>query len=258
MLDAFIYDFGYPWPLSYGHLLVAIVFGLLGVAGWRYRWRSVITAVAAAVALWGLTGSYIVHHIVRLNRPVDLPTERFLSTGSGRVLDLGAGTGRSALMVLRSRRGATVTALDIYSGHFGIEENTPDHLMANAKVAGVADRIDVKVADMRHIPLGDATYDAVVSVAAIDHLRADDVKTALGEAARVLKPQGELLLMNINVDGWIRTAFPWMHGHGYFGRPQDAPRWRSMIANAGFDIVEEGTRPATLYFLGTKRARIFN
>jgi hypothetical protein len=69
----------------------------------------------------------------------------------------------------------------------------------------------------------------------------------------VLKPDGELLLMNINVDAWIRTAFPWMHGHGYFGRPQDASRWRSMIETAGFQLIEQGTRPATVYFLARKK-----
>jgi SAM-dependent methyltransferase len=251
MLDAFIYDFGYPWPLAYGHLIAAASFALAGLVAWRYR-RVRTTIVASVLAAWALAGSYVVHHVVRLNRPMDLPTERFLSSGAGRVVDLGAGSGRSAIMVLKSRPGATLTALDIYSGHFGIAQNTPDRLMANARIAGVADRVDVKVGDMRRIPLADASYDAVVSVAAIDHLRANDVKKALGEAARVLEPRGELLLINVNVDWWIRTAFPWMHGHGYFGRPQDAGRWRSMIEAAGFEMVEQGTRPATMYFLARR------
>jgi hypothetical protein len=48
------------------------------------------------------------------------------------------------------------------------------------------------------------------------------------------------------------TAFPWMRLHGPFGRPQNVSRWRTMIEHAGFDIVEQGTRPATLYFLARK------
>lgn len=253
MLDAFIYDFGYPWPFAYGHLIAAASFAFLAFVASRFH-RVRMTIVASVLAAWALAGAYVVHHVVRLNRPVDLPTEQFLRAGGGRVLDLGAGSGRSAIMVLKSRPRATLTALDIYSGHFGIAPNTPDRMMANARIAGVADRADVKVGDMRRIPLDDESYDAVVSVAAIDHLRADDVKKALGEAARVLKPRGELLLMNVNVDGWIRTAFPWMHGHGYFGRSQDAGRWRSMIEGAGFEMVEQGTRPATMYFLARKNA----
>jgi SAM-dependent methyltransferase len=252
MLEPFFYDFGYPWPFTYGHLIAAGIFGSLTLAAWRYR-RPLSMVAAGVLTLWALAGAYIVHHVVYIDRPVSLPTERFLSSGAGRVLDLGAGSGRSAVMVLRARPRATLTALDIYTGHFGIRENTPATLMANARIAGVADRIDVKVGDMRRIPLGDQTYDAVISVAAIDHLRANDVRTALGEARRVLKPDGELLLMNINVDAWIRTAFPWMHGHGYFGRPQDASRWRSMIETAGFQLIEQGTRPATVYFLARKK-----
>jgi ubiquinone/menaquinone biosynthesis C-methylase UbiE len=189
---------------------------------------------------------------MRFNRPAELPTEQFLATGSGQVLDLGAGSGRSALMVLRARPGATLTALDLYSGYFGIVRNSPDRLMANAKIAGVDGRVNVKEGDMRRIPLADTSYDAVISVAAIDHLRQKDVVTTLGEAARVLKPRGELLLVNLNGDGWMLTAFPWMRLHGPFGRPQDVSRWRTMIENAGFDVVEQGTRPATLYFLARK------
>ena len=254
MFDAFIYDFGYSWPWRYGHLIAAAVFSMVAFAAWRYHRRWTTTA-AVVLAAWALAGSYVVHHVVRINRPVDLPTERFLPSGAGRVLDLGAGSGRSALMVLKSRPEATLTALDIYSGHFGIVSNAPQRLLDNMRIAGVASRVDVKVGDMRRIPLADSTYDALVSVAAIDHLRVNDVKTALGEAARVLKPRGELLLMNVNVDLWIRTAFPFMHGHGYFGRAQNAGRWRAMIEAAGFDMIEQGTRPGTLYFLARKRPR---
>src|SRR5688572_16744930 len=152
MLDAFIYDFGYAWPWRYGHLIAAVAFASLSFAAWRYRrvWAAVIAGV---LAVWALTGSFVVHHVVRINRPAELPTDRFLRTGTGRVLDLGAGSGRSALMVLQSRPQATLTALDIYSGHFGIVGNTPDRLMANARIAGVAERLDATVGDMRRIPL---------------------------------------------------------------------------------------------------------
>jgi SAM-dependent methyltransferase len=252
MLDAFIYDFGYAWPWAYGHLIAAVIFASLALAGWRYRWRFWKTLIVGVLALWALTGSFVVHHVARFNRPNALPTERFLTSGTGRVLDLGAGSGRSALMVLLSRPHTTVTALDLYSGYFGIVGNTPERLMANARIAGVAERVDAKIGDMRSIPLPDGSYDAIVSVAAIDHLRVNDVKKTLVEAARVLKPHGELLLINVNVDIWIRTAFPWMHGHGYFGRPQDIARWVSLIDAAGFEMIEHGTRPATMYFLARK------
>jgi hypothetical protein len=32
-----------------------------------------------------------------------------------------------------------------------------------------------------------------------------------------------------------------------------AGRWTELLNEAGFDVVEQGTRPATLYFLARKR-----
>jgi SAM-dependent methyltransferase len=158
-------------------------------------------------------------------------------------------------MVLQARPYVRVTALDIYRGdQFGIGDNTPQRLLANARVAGVADRVDVKVGDMRQMPFGDRSFDAAVSAYAIDHLGQDGVRQSLAEASRVLRPRGQLLLLVVNVDGWVRLAFPSLHGHGYFSRPQYRDRWRDALAAAGFDVIEDGTPPTTLYLLASRRA----
>ena len=128
-------------------------------------------------------------------------------------------------------------------------------MFANAATAGARDRIDAVVGDMREMPLGDQTFDAAISVAAIDHLRRADVERALAEVARVLRPEGEFLLMVINPDGWTRLAYPHLLHHGYFGAATNHDFWRSSVATAGFDIVELGTQPATLYLLGEKSQR---
>ena len=105
-----------------------------------------------------------------LNSPMPLPTERFLRAGAGRVLDVGAGSGRAAVGVLIARPHVTATGVDIYSGYWGIDGNTPERFMANARIAGVADRASARVGDMRQLPFGDGEFDAVVSSYAIDHL----------------------------------------------------------------------------------------
>ena len=45
--------------------------------------------------------------------PLELPTEQFLSSGAGRVVDIGAGSGRAAVGLLLARPRVTVTAVDI-------------------------------------------------------------------------------------------------------------------------------------------------
>jgi SAM-dependent methyltransferase len=211
--------------------------------------------VAALLSVWALCGFLIVQIVMRANAPVELPTEAFLPGGSGSVIDLGAGSGRSSLMVLLARPGARVTAFDLYSGYFGIDNNTPDRIRANARVAGVEDRLEVQAGDMRHLPFADDSFDAAVSVAAIDHLDEDGVRRALSEAARVVRPGGQFLLVVINIDAWVRVAYPPLpHVHGgYFRREQFADRWRSALEAAGFSVDDQGTRPATMYFLASAR-----
>ena len=55
--------------------------------------------------------------------------------------------------LLLARPRVTVTAVDIYKGFYGIEDNTPERLMRNARIAGVADRAEAKVGDARDLPL---------------------------------------------------------------------------------------------------------
>jgi SAM-dependent methyltransferase len=205
--------------------------------------------MAGVLAIWAVAGAAVVHTAVGINRPLELPTARFLESGGGRVLDAGAGSGRSSLMVLLARPGARVTALDVFSADYGIGDNSPGRLRANARAAGVEPRLEVQVGDMRNMPFTDASFDAAVSAFAIDHLRQEGVQRTFAEMGRVIRPGGEFLLMVINPDAWVRVAFPFFVHHGYFGGRADPDRWREQLSAAGFEVVEQGTAPATLYFL---------
>lgn len=247
------YDFGYSWTWTHGHLIPAAVFAVIAAAAFWRRWPRWIAVLATVVALWAFGGFLIVQFVLKANTPVELPTEAFIASGPAKVVDLGAGSGRSALMVLKARPEASVTALDLYSGYFGIDDNTPERIRANARVAGVGDRLDVQRGDMRELPFADGSFDAAVSVASIDHLNSEGVTRALSEAARVVRPGGEFLLVVINVDWWVKFAYPLPHGHGgYFTRAQHVERWTTALEAAGFTVTEHGTRPATLYFLSRR------
>jgi SAM-dependent methyltransferase len=249
------YDFGYSLWWTHGHLIpFALAAAVLLLSVWR-GWPRWLSLGAGAIAIWALAGFAIVQIVLGANRPLDLPTTAFFRDGRGDVLDVGAGSGRSTVMVLMGRPGARVTALDIYQGYFGIDDNTPDRLRANARAAGAAERVNVVTGDMRAMPLPDARFDAAVSAAAIDHLSRDDIATALREVSRVLKDDGEFLLIVIDVDVWVRLAYPMAH-HGYFGHSPNADTWRERLESAGFEVTEQGTKPATLYFLARKGASV--
>ena len=244
------YEFGYSWYVTHGHLVPLALAGALGgIAFWR-RWSRWVLVLAGVVAIWSLAGLFVTNVTFGINRPMELPTERFLVSGSGRVLDAGAGSGRAAIGVLLARPKATVVGLDIYEGYWGIDDNTPGRFMANARIAGVADRASARVGDVREMPFADGEFDAVISSYVIDHLNRDGVVRALSEVARVLEPGGEFLLMIVNADRLTRLTSP--HALGHHPR-QDPARWRALLAQGGFTLEEEGTGPATLYFLARRR-----
>lgn len=254
MTSWWTYDFGYSWPFTYGHLLVFAAGLALAAGAWWRQWSRWVIGIGAIVALWGLAGAISMHAAIQINEPQRLVTDAFLPGGAGRVLDLGAGSGRATIGLLLARPQSKVVAVDLYKGYYGIDDNTPERLRMNAKTAGVHDRVDVQIADMRQLPFQAGEFDAAMSVAAIDHLPWDGIDQALRETARVLKPGGQLLIVSLNTDNWVRVAIPSsIHGHGFWGQRQNSDRWLEALERAGLAVTETGDRPATHYVLAARR-----
>jgi ubiquinone/menaquinone biosynthesis C-methylase UbiE len=225
-------NFGYAWYLTYGHLLIAIP--------------------AAAVALWAFAGFAVMRWVFDFNSPMQLPATSFLASGGGRVLDIGAGTGRSAIALLEARPRATLVAIDrferSYTEHFG--KIGDGRITENLRAAGVLDRATVQKADMRELPFTGGEFDAALSVFAIDHTSSEGIRKALAEAARVVKPGGEFLMVVMHRDRWMRLAFgPFMRHVG----TRSAATWQQLLDQAGFTVVEQGPQPGALYFLARRR-----
>jgi SAM-dependent methyltransferase len=243
------YDFGYSWSIAYGPAIPLVLAGVVGLVAVRRGWPRPVAVVSALVGIWAIV-AMVLTQAIGLNRPMTVPTARFLPSGAGHVLDAGAGSGRAAVGVLLARRQATVTGLDIYSGYWGIDDNTPQRFLMNVRAAGAEGRADVRTGDMRQLPLGDQEYDAVVSAYAVDHLNRTGIAQALYEFGRVLRPHGQVLLMIVNPDWIAWVASPHAIAHH---RRQSLTQWHAALGEAGFDVDEEGTRPVTLYVLAHKR-----
>jgi ubiquinone/menaquinone biosynthesis C-methylase UbiE len=246
-------NFGYPWWLSYGHVpLLASTLLLLLLGYWR-KWSKWPMLALGLFALWSFSAFLVMHFLIDINARGALPTPQFLSSGEGRVLDIGAGTGRSSIMVLEARPHATLVALDLFGDsfeqHFGPGDRPQDRLLRNLQAAGVAQRASIVSADMRKLPFEPSAFDAIVSAYAMDHLNRQGIGESLAEADRVLKPGGDFLLMLVAREPWVEFALGPVIIHGGM---RNSAWWSASLQEAGFKIVEQGTRPATLYFLARK------
>lgn len=246
-------DFGYPWWLSSGHLVIALPLIALLIIGYMRKWSTRTMVLLAIPAAWALTAFVVVRLTFNVNDKGSLPTANFLRTGTGRILDIGAGTGRSAIMVLEARPQTTLVALDLFGHsfdqHFGKGDGPQQRLLENLKAAGVEQRASIVTSDMRKLPFEPASFDGIVSSYAIDHLNRDGITQALAEAARVLKPGGEFLLSVVSKDIYLKFAFGPLLFHGGTRSPE---WWATRVKDAGFQVLEQGTPPATIYVLAKR------
>src|SRR5438876_1746588 len=149
-------NFDYPWWLSYGHLPIVLGAVSILLLGYKRKWSKWPMLFLGVLVLWSSAAFLVARFIFDINSPPALPTQSFLRSGAGRVLDMGAGTGRSSIMVLESRPQATLVALDLFGEsferHFGHSESPQQRLLANLKAAGVEQRATIQTGDMRELP----------------------------------------------------------------------------------------------------------
>lgn len=104
-----------------------------------------------------------------------------------RVLDAACGEGYGSALL--AKVAASVVAIDI----------EPQVVIAATARYGAEHRnLRFDTASVTHLPLGDASVDAIVSFETIEHVGADDQRQMLAEFARVLAPDGRLILSSPN------------------------------------------------------------
>src|SRR5262245_11844323 len=117
--------------------------------------------------------------------------------GDEAVLDVGCGRGLMLIGAARRLTGGKATGIDIWQAE-DLSGNRPEATLENARREGVADRVEVRTADMRQMPFPNASFDVIVSCAAIHNIynRADR-EQAVREIARVPKPGGRAAIDDI-------------------------------------------------------------
>ncbi len=171
------------------------------------------------------------------------------------VLDVGSGPGLLAVEL-----AATVGSTGRVRG---VDQSEPMVRMAAARCeAADQDWAEFEVADATELPYGDAEFDAVVSTQVLEYV--PDVKAALAEAWRVLRPGGRVFVLDTDWDSLVwhssdreRTArvlaawdehlahphlpaflSPWLRDAGFVGLRREVipilnPEWHDHSYSAG-------------------------
>ena len=145
----------------------------------------------------------------------------------GDVLDAGAGDGATAQLI--APRARSVTCVDV-------SETLID--AARVRLAGHPNA-KAEVADLVELPFADASFDQVLALNVLTHLRAP--ARALGELARVLRPGGRLVLVTLAAHEHLDVTSSYGHVHAGF-RPAEVRRLveRTDLAVEQHDALGQG------------------
>lgn len=116
--------------------------------------------------------------------------------GDEHILDIGCGRGAVLMMAAQRLSTGRACGVDVWRAE-DQSGNAIDACERNATAEGVADRVELRTANMTALPFADASFDVVLSSIAIHNLNRPGRDQTIGEAVRVLRPGGRLMIADL-------------------------------------------------------------
>jgi len=116
----------------------------------------------------------------------------------GRILDVGTGTAKIPLLMLKRRPELSFVAVDASDGMLHVA-------LRNIIAAGFVDQFTLAPMDAKALPVSDGLFDMVLCNSVVHHV--PDPSTIFGEIARVARPGGAVLVRDLirpptQADAW--------------------------------------------------------
>ncbi|MDD5307040.1 MAG: class I SAM-dependent methyltransferase [Deltaproteobacteria bacterium] len=164
-----------------------------------------VTCFAAGAVLIALTSSLL--WLVVLGRP--LAMEHMLDaitwTGNERILDVGCGPGLALVGAAKRLTTGRAVGIDKWMVIHGERHNSREIALENARIEGVADRVEVQDGDASAMPFDDGSFDVTMSSFVFHHMTKEVRLRSLREMVRVTKPGGRILIADDRT-GELATA----------------------------------------------------
>jgi ubiquinone/menaquinone biosynthesis C-methylase UbiE len=194
----------------------------LTIGGWIITAFGIYMIVAHFLSLYVFTGV----GTTRFSRIAELMELK----GNEYVLDVGTGTGRTAIQMAKRLTTGKLVGIDIW-GTMELGGNSPERAYKNAEIEGVKDKIEFKFGNVLEIPFDDDVFDIVTCSSVLNNLhREKDRIKALKEILRVMKPKGKLMLLEPLRNFRMFCAFT-PFAFFQLGRRED---WENYANTAGF------------------------
>jgi len=153
--------------------------------------------------------------------------------GNEYVLDVGSGTGRTAVQIAKRLTTGRLVGIDIWDT-MELGDNSPERAYKNAEIEGMKDKVEFKFGSVLEIPFDNDVFDIVTCSSVLNNLPGEKNRTkALEEIFRVLKPKGKCMLLEPLRNLRMFCAFT-PFGFFQLGKRKD---WENYAETAGFSKV---------------------
>lgn len=216
---------------SFGLIVLIIGLNLLGMLGVIL---SIIGITLMVLFLWPGIGLAAMNIIIKKKDSEFQSVEILSKIHSPRVLDIGCGTGRTAIKIARSLpKGGYLNGIDIYNVN-AISGNSLATVNQNAELEGASDKSTFQYGSATEIPFEDNKFHIVNLSSVLHEVHDYECKErAMKEIHRVLKPKGFLL-----IGEWNRFSWQLILYSGIFCMVfQRRKYWDDLIRKHGFTIL---------------------